>query len=563
MPRLILRAMMGAAALILTVLAAGAMLDALTPDPGDGAYRGALQGIELDRRQLDLDRARADAAREQVAKNELLPWLIAAQVGALLLAGGLALAGGAVLLDAYRQRRRPVIILADGQAALPRAYVEQTARPGLIVLQGQARAREIAAAVPLPVQTYAPHFSNRQENLLDPGADAPQLPAPVTVPTLGQAIDQGLFKSGQYLLGYAAEDGAPIRLDAPAGRSLLIAGHGGAGGSTALAGAALQELCIPPAYVGTREPPRYILLDSHGYKPDSLTHRLQGLGDRIITTARTPAEVGRAVAEFRTLLQRRLDHPAPPSGYPFALVLLADECSDLFEKDSEFTDQQPAIAATFLFANQEARNVGGKAIARFHAIPAYSMGGRATIRKSFRSRAVFALDPADGETLGLPPALARDLVTLPTGQCIIMAPGVRPVLALAPNVEPDAPARALAAAGLWTGAGRTIHTVPAPVRRPVLPRPETPPAPPELDGPQDAPAPRPDGDGRPALPLDQTGQEILRLYGQGVDPSQIVKALWPDAPARGKTLNEYMAHLSEVNMIVRLHWRGPGAPPAA
>jgi hypothetical protein len=537
----------------------------------DRAYRAALQSLAVDRAQLEYERAQLDAARAQAQADALLPWVTGIEIALLLLVPVLAAAGVSVLLDAYGQRRRPVyrIGTGEGAAAFPRWYLEQAPDAGMLALEGWHAANVTRAGVALPPAHYAPHvvYQNRQEGGELPGPDELPALAPFTVPTFGAAIEAGLFRSGRYLLGYGL-DGAPIQLDADRGRSLLIAGQGGAGGSTALTCAALQELLIPPHLVGLREPPRFIIVDSHAHKPESLTHRLDGLGDRVMLAARAPGEVARALATFNRVCQQRLDHPAPPGGYAYSLVLLVDEASDLFEQDSDYHDLIPELAATLSRANNQYRGVGGRAVARFHALPAQALGNRAGVRRSFRSRVLLQGDPQEGVLAGLPPAVARQLLALGIGECVVSGPDITPARALLPNVAPGDVDRALSAAGLSGRPSRRIYTMP----------------PQRATAPDGVPDGVPDGDPPPFLqpgpvapgdvvitssgtpsqapttlpaPTDEQRQ-IVALFADGQTVAQIVKALWPDLSGRGATMNEYQQRTNQVNRTIQRYYRAPG-----
>lgn len=520
--------------------------------PADYAY-------EAERRALELERARADLAREQAQRDALLPWVTAAQIAALLLGLSGAIVGGLVAIDVYRMRRRPLVRINDGGAVLPRVWVEESPDAGLLALEGYWEAAAIRAAVPLPAHTFAPHtvYQNRQEGYELPApADAPQLPAPV--PTLGQAVTQGLFRTPAYLPGFT-RDGQPIRLPQDAARSLLCAGIGGSGKSTALAVNGLQELLVP--FPGAPDPPIYFLVDGHAAKLAALSRKLTGLGHLVAGHATKPAEVERLLKEFTRICRRRLD------GAPVRckVVLIADEVSMMYE-DAEWEPLRDLLNATFLFANMQARAVGGRALAGVHLVPAYAFGGKATIKRSFPARVGFQLDPGDGAILGLTPAQARSLLSQPPGHCILAAPGLAPVPAISMDLAPGDVELVLTAAGAQRTGQRLFPVVAsgAPQSRPQVAPGAAPVAPaPEEEVPPPGAAPvagtnAPAAPERPPLEITPETAEALRLFAEGTDLTTAIEQAFN---VSRKNPNAYTPAYRAVQAAIRQGALVMGNPP--
>lgn len=567
--------------LVSTLTGPGGLLENDT----DRYTRQARAALAVDRAQADLAayRAavdRADAQADALAAleiNRAAAFTYAGTVAGVLLVLLVPCAVVLALLitvDAYLHRRAPLVpVAADGTVPMSRAWVVGPgARPlQVAALQGLHQTRQIAAAHPPQPQHYAPHitYQNRQEGgpLLPPGDDPALAAAPV--PALGASIRAGLFSTpGRYLLAHALDTGAPIWADPDAARSLLAGGQGRSGKSTALAGQALQEIVVPAP--GLREPPVFLLLDPHHNKPSSLTKRLEGLGPRIHMIAHTPADVLKACEYYEREGKRRIS----TGRAAYRLVLLGDEMSLMYEDGSGYEDARAAISAAFLHSNIHYGAVHAPALAGVHLLPAAAFGGRANLRRSFHARAAFRLDAADGQMLGLAPAMARELITLAAGQCMLMAPGLPVTRAVAPNVEPDAPALALEYA-TWMHAGRTSSTPARPPARPAIdvPGPYQPrtsdvlaEAPGDGDGTPPAPARTLDGTAWDAVgtagtvPPDMDAAAVINLfYGEGLDVAAIMRRLYPDLQGKGKTLNDWQARVRAINAIIRQTGRGQAA----
>lgn len=566
--------------LVSTLTGAGGLLENDT----DRDTRQARAALAVDRAQADLaaDRAaqtRADAQADALAPletNRAAALTIAgtvAEVGLLLAVPLAVLLGLLIGVDAYLHRRQPLVpVRADGTVPLARSWlVSGGARPVQVTaIQGLHATRQIAAAHPPLPAHYAPHqtYQNRHEGgpLLPPGDDPTLAAAPV--PMLGASIRAGLFSMpGRYLLAHAADTAAPIWGEQGSARSMLAGGQGRSGKSTALAGQALQEIVVPAP--GIREPPVFILLDPHYNKPSSLTKRLEGLGSRIHLIAHTPADVLRACEYYEKECKRRI----AGGRVPYRLVLLGDEMSLMFEDGSGYEDARAAISAAFLHANIHYGAVQAPALAGVHLLPAAAFGGKALLRRSFHARAAFRLDAADGQMIGLAPAMARELIGFAPGQCILMAPGLGVQRAAAPDVEPDAPALALDYAG-WMHTGRTSTSPARPPARPALdvpgpshPRtsdvPSTPPG--DGDGPPPAPAGTLNGTAWDAVgtagtvPPDMDADTVINLfYGEGLDVAAIMRRLYPDLQGKGRTLNDWQARVRAINAIIRQTGQGGG-----
>lgn len=529
MHRLILRATMLGVALVVTALAAGALLDALAPDASDQAHRAALQDLDIQRRALELERARLDAEREQAYKDTMLPWLIAAQVGALVLAGGLLLAGGGVLLHAYYMRRRPLVTIADGAAVLPRIYVEESTRPGLAALQGYHQAATIRAGVALPPHTYsphyAPHFSNRQDGAALAAPDAPQL-APGPVPTFADLRGRGMIGPGLPLvLGWA--DGQPLTGDWRALYSTAISGLTGSGKTTAI-----RFLAAQAALHGAR----FVALDPHpGKEADSLSATVAPLAGAFLCA---PATDDRAAVLTLQLVEQHLrarlrgqDRDRTP------LIVLVDEFSHWMGRS---TVGDP-LARLLEAIAQEGRGVGVYATISGQIWSATRAGGT-ELRDSLASAYILRTHRRQARFLVASDALG-DVETLPTGAAYLWRTTGDVTRIAVPNTT-GADLEAVAAR--WEP-GRPQAAAPPPASRPpVLLQPAAP-ATDTLPAPGDAPATATAAQAPGRAPSAED-QQIVALFLAGQDIPAIIKALWN---VTSSSPRQYTPRYQQVQAVLR------------
>lgn len=400
---------------------------------------------ENERYMLQLEQARQDAVRWAGFWDVALPL-----IGVLVLA---TLA--AVLIFAFIaawERRRPLVQLDALALPVDRRALHRGAYTQLPYAILEHRTQAAIAAGPQQPHSLSLHNAYRNDVQ---GAQPGQLaPAPVfSPPSIGEAAERGAFRDGKYILGYAVGDGRALTLDQADGRSLLIAGQGGSGGTTYLLGSALQEILMPPLLRGQQEPARFYLVDYHARKPGSLAERAAGLGERVIDVAYTPPELERALGAFNRECRARIG--GARARYP--LILLCDELSNLID-DGDYSELVKPLLLTLKHANNAYRAIGGKAIVRGHTLQASAWGNSAAVRGSFHARAGMRLDEGAAQLLGIRPALAREMISLPAGRAFVTGPGLSLTEAVASNVRGDDVGRVLDLAG-YAATARTVHPV--------------------------------------------------------------------------------------------------------
>jgi hypothetical protein len=413
--------------------------------PQPDAYRDYVQ---MEQARMQLAQQAADNARAAAFWDTALPLL--GVLAGVVLAGGIFFA-----FIALWERRRPLVQLDALAVPVDRRALHAGAYSQIPYAILEHRTQAAISAGQTPPHTYSPHivYQNRSETG-QPGAA--QLAGPAfQAPSIGEAAEQGAFRDGRYILGYKVADGAPVTLDQEQGRSLLIAGQGGSGGTTALLAAALQEVLMPRYLPGQAEPARFIVVDYHARKPQGLLQRIgDELGDRVLYAAHKPAEVERAVRMFEAECRARVEGAASP--YP--LILLCDEVGNMID-DADYDGVVPGLLGAFKHANNAYRAVGGKAIVRGHTLQASAWGNSAAIRGSFHARAGMRLDEGAGVLLGLKPAIARTLLALPAGQSYVTGPGLAPTHVVSSNVRKGDMGTVLDLAG-YRAKGRTVHPAP-------------------------------------------------------------------------------------------------------
>lgn len=403
--------------------------------------------LAFQRAEIQAEQEAADSARWAGVWDVALP-LGVVLVGVVLV--GLVVAGGWALYE----RRRPLVQLDALALPVDRRALHRGTYAQLPYALLEYRTQAAIAAGPQVPSHLTLHQAYRNDVQ---GVPERALAAPAFVPpSIGEAAERGAFRDGRYILGYGVGDGRALTLDQADGRSLLIAGQGGSGGTTYLLGSALQEILMPFYLPGQQEAARFILVDYHAAKTGSLTQRAAGLGERVIYAAHTPAEVERAAGLFQQECRARI--AGKRAAYP--LVLLCDEVGNMVD-DGDYSAVIKPLLKTFTFANNAARAVGGKAIVRGHTLQSSAWGNTATVRQSFHARAGMRLDADAAGLLGIRPALAREMIALPAGRAFVTGPGLSLTEAVASNVRGDDVSRVLDLAGYRANA-RTVQAVAQP-----------------------------------------------------------------------------------------------------
>ncbi|PLS79747.1 MAG: hypothetical protein CYG59_11655 [Chloroflexi bacterium] len=321
-------------------------------------------------------------------------------------------------VDAYRQRRRPLVTPNHaGQLPVPRAMIDSGELAGAMVhaLQAYHQTQALTAAQPhidklnITVKE-APALEATPQRL--PTADAtlvaaPDMPALPIAPTFAQLVAGGFHaRTDRMLLGYGTD--GPIYGGIDALLSTAIAGRPGQGKSTTLRMVYAQ--CLQ---VGAE----VMLLDPHG----SIAGDVQQGPSQLV--ASTGAELDDAAAWLTSELERRLVAYRAGERVFRPLLVMADEMPVVA------LSSKPAVQALGRVV-LEARKVGGYALISGQGLPASNFGGR-LVRDALSSRIIHKTTAAEGLRAGLDKNAAQLLEQLQPGYAVLDGP-VQPQIVAIP-----------------------------------------------------------------------------------------------------------------------------------
>jgi hypothetical protein len=344
--------------------------------------------------ELQIEQARADAARWRAF------WDLAVPVGGALLVL-VVLTGGAIAVDAYIQRRRPLVWMAGGAA--PVAWQQVIDGQALPLQQAAIAGHYTAAAARSGPHSlhYAPHqvYQNRSEG--GQIVDAPPLALAAPAPTFAALLSQGTIGPGRPLItGYS--DGQPITAALADWRSGAVAGLPGSGKTTTQRFIAAQA-----ALQGAR----LVILDPHMHKgADSLAGTLAPLAPAFLCDpAEHPRDMLHALHLVDDIMRARL------AGAPvdFPLFVFVDEFTSLMGR----SDLAGPLATLIEAIAQEGRASLVQGVVSGQIWTADRAGGSA-LRDSLASTYVHRLKPGQARVL-LPAEDARRVPTLPTGAAVL------------------------------------------------------------------------------------------------------------------------------------------------
>lgn len=354
----------------------------------------ALQSwAESERIRLQVEEDAHNAARARAFWDVAIP-----VAGALLVLA--VLAGGAIAVDAYLQRRRPLVWI--GPAPVSRRQV--IAGRALQLQQAAIAGHYTAAAVaPVPHSVhYAPHqvYQNRQEGGQIIDVPPPALPAPV--PTFAALLSQGIIGPGRPLItGYS--DGQPMTGALADWRSGAIAGLPGSGKTTTL-----RMIAGQAALQGAR----LVVLDPHMHKgEESLAGTLAPLASTFLCDpAEHPRDMLHALHLVDTIMRGRL------AGKPvdFPLLVLVDEFTALMGR----SDLAGPLATLLEAIAQEGRASLCQAALSGQIWSTGERTGGAALRDSLASAYVHRIRRNQARAL-LPTADAARVETLPIGHAVL------------------------------------------------------------------------------------------------------------------------------------------------
>jgi hypothetical protein len=471
---------------------------------------------ERTRRQIEQE-AHA-AARAQAF------WDVAVPVGGAL-AGLAVLAAGAIAVDAYLQRRRPLVMIGPAPVSRYRVIDGRA-----LALQQAAIAGHYTAAATRPGPHslhYAPHtvYQNRSEG--GPLADAPAPALAAPAPTFATLLAQGIIGPGRPLItGYS--DGQPLTAALADWRSGAVAGLPGSGKTTTQRFIAAQA-----ALQGAR----LVVLDPHMHKgADSLAGTLAPLAATFLCDpAEHPRDMLQALHLVNEIMQGRL------AGGPveFPLFVFCDEFTALMAR----SDLAAPLATLIEAIAQEGRASLIQGVISGQIWTADRAGGSA-LRDSLASTYVHRMKPGQARVL-LPAEDARRAATLPTGAAVLW----RADGSIADVVIPLTTAADMAAVGRLLPSGAAVPVLSA-SRPAAVPAP----APGERRGALAVPA---DGmDGTPAPVADAYTARAVALFLAGQDLREVVATLHPeiDVKSGGRPYRDKRAAVESLirNELARL-----------
>lgn len=377
----------------------------------DVHYKAQLHAIELEQRDLAL-RERQALSPVVVASDGTL------RVGALVVAVLVVL----VLVDMYRQRRRP-LVRPDSRGLLPVGRDDLLATPAISVelarLHHEVAALRAVYQVPVPAHVnYAPRFDTRASELSQEGEPVESAVALPSAPAWASLLASGFAPSAtRVLLGYAAD--GPVYGPVSGLLSTAIAGRPGQGKSTLL-----RFIYAQVALLGGQS----VVWDLHGSIADD------------VAGADVYDDVSEIERSARRLLQELESRKARPGGKP--LLVLVDEWPAL-SLASKLSRQ--AVSKIVL----EGRKYGVYALIAGQGLPADQFGG-SLVRDALSSRYVFRTSAAQGRMAGLEKEQTALLSSLRPGLAVLAGP-VEPQIVAIPQISVED------VSGLVKPAGKSVR----------------------------------------------------------------------------------------------------------
>ncbi len=379
---------------------------------------GQPDSLEYSRQQLELQQQRAAAERAEQQAASMAPFDRAVAASWRVFLAALPLVALAIGIDAYRQRRRPLVTPnRAGQLPVPRAMIDSGDLAGAMVeaLAAYHRTQQIAASQPridklnitvkeAPALEATPHRLPETDAPLIAASDMPALPI---APTFAQLVAGGFHaRTDRMLLGYGVD--GPIYGGIDALLSTAIAGRPGTGKTTSLRMIYAQCLMIGADVM---------LLDPHGSIAGDVQHGPSQL------VASTGAELDDAAAWLTSELERRLVAYREGGRVFRPLLVMADEMPVIA------LSSKPAVQALGRVV-LEARKVGGFALISGQGLPAANFGGR-LVRDALSSRIIHKTTAAEGLRAGLDKNAAQLLEQLQPGYAVLDGP-VQPQIVAIP-----------------------------------------------------------------------------------------------------------------------------------
>ncbi len=317
---------------------------------------GRSDPLAYSRQQLELQQAQQAAQRAQERAVALEPFQRATQAAWLIFVALVPLAALGIGIDAYRQRRSPLVKAEAGLIPIPRASLEsvrfrQSELESAITaaLMAFHHTQQLAAQRPaidrLNLTITAPARSHGTNELLTlPAADVAA--APPSVPTFRDLLDGGtIHRGGKLILGYDAETGQAIT-----GTWLDLMYAAVAGAMRSGKSSTMRFFALQAALHGAR----FIVVDPHleTDPENSLAWSLRPLEPLMLCKpVARPADVLAAARLFRSTMERRVHGDADRT----PVIYLHDEWTACM--------RDPQIAAELALIGEmgatEWRKVGG------------------------------------------------------------------------------------------------------------------------------------------------------------------------------------------------------------
>ena len=459
------------------------------------------------------DTARWEAyARDRQFRDAYGPVLDAVSLVWIVLPLALLAGGALIALDAYTQRRKPVIRLDPDAVHMRRDLLSSSEALSIQVELAKLRqsVHGLAAQHQTPASlNYSPHISYRNGDTLTAG-DAPAAPAFPTAPSLAQLAAGGFTPTpDKMLLGFDAS--GPLYGGITALLSTAIAGRPGQGKSNLL-----KVVCWQTILAGGRVG----LLDPHGGIMEDAS------GAPLQFAASTAGELDDAAALLIDELDRRITaYRAGERGFTPYLTL-ADELPVLS------LASKPAMKA-IARAVLEGRKVGVYALIAGQGMPAESFNGR-LVRDALSSRFIFKTSAEEARRCGLTGDAAKLVLDLRPGLAVLDGP-----------VEPRIVAVPLAtAADMATLSGGFVASHVASNTRPFGFRPDAPP---------DASGSAPQRD-KPRAPISPDARRAAALFLGGASVPDIVFQLFGLRSSDGG--RKYAAARDQVEALLREAFAG-------
>lgn len=376
-------------------------------------YASQQQQLELERQQL---RATADALafeRQQRADETTAPVSTGVQLLLLVLIPVGIIAAGYIVLDAYQQRRKPLVradsagMLPFDRAALQSGVYDQQITAALYGFHHAAIERAIHQPGQTPASvSYAPQYRNEQRNALETVAGNPLLPLEqvLGVPTFSQLLDQGRIGRGRSLLLGVDDTGQEVNGSWLDLYSTIVSGLPGSGKTTSQ-----RFLACQTALQGAR----FVVVDPHaGASDDSLAATLAPLASAFLCE---PASDDKAILSAVQLVadigERRIKGK-DTSTYP--VILWLDETTALLNRSSV---AEP-LAELLEGIAQEYRKKAVFACASGQIWTASRSGGDSALRDSFASVICHRMKRSQARLL-IPTDEAQTVERLSIGQAVL------------------------------------------------------------------------------------------------------------------------------------------------